>query len=159
MATYTNTTTFSRDVYPVGAGETFPRLLERGAVIAYNYINSRLASLYTVPFAAPYPGIIVDISDLMTRCVAMKLQSGRVPAIQMDKPKAKREGPQDDCALAVMMLDELVIGTGIIPGLTPIAASSGYHTRATFTPIFDVDSSISHYPDSDLIDKINRERE
>ena len=155
MATYTDTAAFARDFAPVGAGENFPQLVERAAVIAYNYINARLAAVYAVPFVS-VPGHITDISDLLTRCLSMKLQAGRVPML----PKApKRDAAQDDCSLAVMMLDDLVVGRSTLPGVTPISASMGVHTRDGFPPIFDVDSSLNHQPDRRLLETIESERD
>lgn len=158
MATYTNTGTFQRDVMPSGTDDTFPRILERAASMAYEYINSRLSTAYTVPFAAPYPGGIVAISDLLTKCIATSLQARRTPILP--KPgKQKRDQVDGDCALAILWLDDIVAGRATIPGIAVAANAAGYHTRDGYTPIFDVDSSLNHQPDPDLIDRIHDERD
>src|SRR5688572_15020727 len=102
MATYTDTTTFARDFDIAGAGEKFPRLVQRAAALSYNYINARLAGVYETPFEAPYPANIVDISDMLTRWFAKNLQSGRNPIVENPKDRA----PKNECQMAVMMLDD-----------------------------------------------------
>jgi len=75
--TYTDVTIFQRDFMPSSADGVFPRLIERAARIATSYIDMRLATRYTVPFTAPYPEIIVTISDLLTKCAVAALQARR----------------------------------------------------------------------------------
>ena len=157
MATYTDTELFQRDFFPTGTDEMFPRLLERAAEIAYHYVNSRLGGTYAVPFAAPTPGEIVAISDMLTKCVVIALQSRRTPVL----PKAgaqKRNQVDGDCALAILWLDDLERGRSVLTGVAPRASAQGYHTRAGHTPIFDVDDSVNHVPDPDLLDQIDLER-
>jgi hypothetical protein len=155
---YTNIETFQRDFLPTSSDEVFGRLVERAAVIAYNYINSKLGSVYPVPFVAPFPGTIVDISDLFTKCVVSKLQGKRGPILP--KPgKVQRDAIHDDCSIAFYMLDELVSLKTTIPGVLPLAGAAGYHTRAGYTPTFDVDAAENHQPDPDLLDRIRSERD
>jgi hypothetical protein len=155
MSTYTDVSTFERDVAPAGAGDQYARLLARGARMAYNYINARLNGIYTVPFSTTYPPLIVDISDLLTRCIARKLQAGNAPIIPK---KVKRDGAQDECSTAVLMLDDLVSMAATLPGVPVLSGAAGYHTRAGFNPVFDMDDSINQQPDPDLIDQVEGER-
>jgi hypothetical protein len=155
MALYTNIETFQRDFAPAGAGETYPRLIQRSAQFAYDYINSRLSASYPVPFS-PVPGAITDISDMLPKCVLMKLQAGRVPMLPK---KVKRDGPMDECSLAISWLDDIAIGRADLPGTASLPGTDGLHTRDGYTPVFDMDGQISQQPDPDLIDKIERERE
>lgn len=155
MATYTNTETFERDFAIPSSGQLFNRLITRSAVIAYNYINARLAGVYAVPFVTS-PPLIIDISDILTRCVVMKLQMGKAPVAP--KPPKDR-APKDDCEFAILMLDDLVKGTVTLPGVPMLSGALAVHTRDGYTPIFDVDSSLNHQPDFDLIDHIESERD
>jgi hypothetical protein len=152
--TYTDVTIFQRDFMPSSADGVFPRLIERAARIATSYIDMRLATRYTVPFTAPYPEIIVTISDLLTKCAVAALQARR--AVVFPKAGKGTRGGTDECALGREMLDELAEGDAIIPGLT--LSATGFHTRDGYVPIFDVDSSVNHRPDSELLRKISRER-
>jgi len=156
MAKYSDIDLFRRDFWPTAANETYPRIVDRAAEIAYDYINSRLSRRYTVPFSGPpYPSTIVSISDLLTKCVAASMQAKRSP--QLSKGDGKRSGGTDDCSMALDWLNDLASGEQIIPGVATLV-SDGYHTRAGYTPIFDVDSAVNHQPDPDLIDKIIDER-
>jgi hypothetical protein len=155
--TYTNTETFQRDFAPAGVDANFPRLVTRAAVMAYNYINSRLGTRYSVPFAAPYPSAVVDISDLLTKCFVTALQARRTPI--MPKPGTMGRDMQDDCGVAIAMLDDIVSGDSIIPGMSESGSGQPFHSHGTYIPIFDLDDATAHRPDSDLLDRIDDSRD
>ena len=136
--------------------DLFPRLVERAARIAKSYIDSRLRERYAVPFTAPYPEEIVSISDILTKCMVISLQAKHAPI--MPKALKKRDDAHDGCSLAVLWLDDLASGKASLE-LPQTTGAAGLHTRQGYTPIFDVDSSTNHAPDTDLIDRINRERD
>lgn len=154
--TYTNTGTFAATFYANTAPQPSSGIITWAAEMAYEYINSRLDGVYTVPFPATYPVIIVKISDLLTRCGVGKLSRGVTPTI----PKAsKREAIMDECALAVTMLDDLCSLRSTIPGVTPILGANSNPIRTDLQPIFDVDTSDNHSPPSRLIEQIESERD
>ena len=156
MATYTNTEVFQRDFFPTGTDEVFPRLLERAAEIAYHYINSALGGTYAVPFTDPAPGSIVSISDMLTKCFVLQLQSRRSPILPKMNNKERMDG---DCARAVEWLQALRRQEMTMPEVAPLPGTGAVAMPGDFHPIFDVDDSLNHLPDPDLLDKIERERD
>lgn len=154
MATYTDPNTFKRDVFPVGPDEIPQRIIDRAAEYAYNRINSRLMNVYAVPFTT-VPPEIVTISDMLTKCFALALQAKRAPILP--KPGKANRASESECEQAAVWMDELVAGRS---GLTGVSATDlAVHTRASHTPIFDLDDSVNHHPDPDLLDQIDQERD
>lgn len=155
MPTYTDPTLFRRDVMPAGTDDQFPRLVDRAAVIAYNYINSYLAKTYSVPFAAPYPAEVVDISDMLVKCITRSLQNKRTP--MLPKPgKVSRDADYNDCVLAREWLDDLANQKST---LVAVSSRTVADVTRAYPPIFDVDSSTQHQPSEQLLDNIDTERE
>jgi hypothetical protein len=118
MATYTDVTTFSRDVMP--ASESIDaNLLQQAAMIATAYIDSRLAMRYTVPLTAPYPEEIIAISNMLTRLLVSDLQQKRAPLMPKAGAKDKRGSMDGGYGFPMMWLDQIVQGKALVAGLTP----------------------------------------
>jgi hypothetical protein len=158
MATYTDVDLFTRDYMPVGADDVLRRLIQRGAEMAYAYINSRLSVRYTVPFSATYPAEVVAISDMLTKCFTLSLQTKRGPVLPKGG-RGNRDGVDDGCKLAVCWLDDIVAGRAELTDTPTATGVAAYFTRSGYKPIFDVDDSTQHRPDPALIEKIDAERE
>lgn len=156
---YTDVDKFARDIWPAAPGQQLPRVVIAAARMSFDFINSTLGNKYPVPFAAPYPSIIVTISDLLTKCIATALQARKSP--QMPKMGSiKREKAFDnECTMAAFWLQELMLGTMTITDVPPSTVNEALYTRAGFTPFADVDNELNHRVDPDLIDRIERERE
>lgn len=152
---YTNTTNFQRDIMPAGTDEVLPRIIDRAAAMAYDVINAKLGSKYTVPFS-PVPDIIVTCSDWLTKCFAVALQQKRAPLL----PKGGKAKPLvTDCDMGYQILDALADGTMAIPGVSQSSSSAGLHTNNGYSPVFGLDDSMNHEPSSALIDATESERD
>jgi hypothetical protein len=155
MASYTNTSTFAGIFFANIGQPPKPEQIQEAAVMAYNEINARLNGIYDVPFTA-VPGYVLDISNLFTKCLAMKIAAGSTPAIPRN---VKNDQSGDSCTEAAKKLDALVNLTVTLPGVAILTGASGVHTRAGFPPVFDMDDSLNHQPSRRLIDKIETERD
>ena len=157
MATYTDITTFQRDVM-LGSTDTIPpSILAQAAMIATAYINSHLTGIYAVPFTAPYADEIVSISNLLVRAIAIDLVAKRAPMIP--KPAKGRPIGSGGYDFPCSWLDDISSGRASITGVSTISGAESLHTRDGFQPIFDVDSSLDHVPPRRLLEQIESERD
>jgi hypothetical protein len=154
MAVYTSTGTFNELFFPTVTPKPSPEQLQRAAVIAYNYINARLDGIYPVPFASA-PGLIVDISDLLTKCYARAISLGNTPTTPKKVPRDKPGA--DGCGIAVVMLDDLVANRAQLPGISRLNGADGA-TERTGGTTFDIDDPIDHVPPRSVLDEIASER-
>lgn len=153
MAVYSDINKIRVDFFKVTDDEVFQRILTRASVMAYNFINSYLDGIYTVPItSATTPGAVREISDMLTRHVAQSLQLKQT--IVLDKKLAK-----GDMATILMWLDDIVRGKASIIELTRLSSRGPSHNMADYEPIFHVDPSEYHTPDTDLIESIDDDRD
>lgn len=153
MATYTDTDKLRTDTFIVSDDEITERVLTRAGVMSYNVVNAKLDGIYAVPFAATFPPIIVDISDMLTRAFARMFQAVHTGGKLKKGDKQSNEGQ-----LALSMLDDIASGAMSIPGLSRASARKAAHNLDGYTRIFDIDNPLNHMPDSDLLDAIADER-
>ena len=119
MATYTDVTTFQRDIMPGNTDDVFPRIVAQAAMIATAYMDSRLAMRYTVPLTAPYPNEIIAIANLLTRSIVADLQQKRAPFTPKPGAKDQRGSMGGGYDFPIAWLDQIVQGKAMVTGLTP----------------------------------------
>lgn len=119
MATYTDPTTFQRDIMPGNTDDVFPRIVAQAAMIATAYIDSRLAMRYTVPLTAPYPNEIISISNLLTRSIVADLQMKRAPMMPKVGTRERRGSSEGGYDFPCEWLDQIAQGKAMVTGLTP----------------------------------------
>ena len=152
MATYTDVTEL-RSVWRVPEEQVKPDQMQRAAKMAYNEVNAKLSGVYPVPFSSPYPPKIVDISDMMTKTIALMLSVKR-GGIKIDE----MDFNAGEIHLAMKWLEELRKAESDLPGYSR-TYDEAYHTMEGYTPIFNVDGSLNHLPDTDLLEDIADERD
>lgn len=156
MAVYSVIETLKTDTYVVGTNEIYQRIITRAATMAYNYINSYLDGIYSVPFdtGTSTPATIKDISDLLSRGIARALQLKQ--PIMLKDPKAA----DADVRTAIEWLADIVKGTASVVGVSRLTTNRGpSHNMDNYIPIFNVDSSLEHNPDRRLLEDIADDRE
>lgn len=151
MATYTDVDAFRRDVWQVTSEDVSPAILSRAATMAYNKINAVLSGVYSVPFSATYPPIIVDISDMLTKGIALALSLERGSI-------ALSEDQRTEYQMAVDELREIVSGGMGIVGQTRLSTRGAYHNMEDYRPIFDLDSSLNHRVDVNYLEDVATDR-
>jgi hypothetical protein len=163
MATYTAVSTFKRDWWPRGT-DTNQGHIQAAATTAKNIIDAKLGKCYAVPFTTAttsgnYPGIVVSISDLLTKIlVEYLMEKGRLPTVQIIEEKALIN--------PLAMLQEIVDGDAeVIDGddtklgrLTTTGAWVPSHQK-DYRPIFEIDDDLDQYASEDLIDALEDWRE
>ncbi len=148
MATYTDQSTFRRDLWP-SSTEIEERFVKEAATIATNYIDAKLNTSYTVPFTLPYPAMIISVSNLMTKLIAMSL------VMQGTLPRLKDLSGGD--LSPVSMLQDIISGKMSLPGLSRL--SGPWVSTEGQMHVFDIDDELSHYADSDRLDDLSNDRQ
>ncbi len=148
MATYTDVAVFHQRIWAEDSVER--RFVQEAAEIAYEYINSALSAVYSVPFTTT-PSVIETISDILTKVVCEKLilRGSRVTVQDV-----KEAAPIDPFE----WLQDLVEGKKSIPGESRTSGSSSWVSTADQMHIFDIDHEIYHEPDSDRLDDLVNDR-
>lgn len=147
MAYYTTEATLRLTKWD--ASEVTATQLTNYAKMAYDVINAKLAKRYSVPFAAPVPGVIVEISDMLVVYYGKLYSAGHVVASEaLDRFRDE----------AFRLLDALAEGEIGIPGVATrsvgaYCSDEGYHKVMTILPTEE------QGPDTDLLDKLRDERE
>ena len=141
MATYTDISVFHQRMWAEDAVER--RFVQEAAEIAYEYINSALSGVYSVPFSST-PSVIEKISNILTKIIAEKLvlRGGRVTVLDI-----KDAAPIDP----FKWLQDLVEGNKSIPGVSRSSGASSWVSTADQMHIFDIDHEIYHDPDKDRL--------
>jgi hypothetical protein len=147
MATYTDIDEL-RAIWKVPEEHVRTDALQWAAEASYNEINSKLSGVYSVPFGSPYPPKIINISDLMTKTLAlmMSVKRGHTVIDEMDFNAG-------EIHLAMKWLKELRDGDAELPGYSR-TYDGAWQTREDYVPIFDLDSGLYHVPDPDLLEDI-----
>ena len=150
MATYTTVETFQRDRWPTGSNVD-RKFVQSAADDAYTAINSALDEVYSVPFSSPYPGIIVFVSDMLTRVLAeFIIGTGRLPTIDKTEDKTSLN--------PLNILNDLRTGDRSIPGLARKTTTDPWVSTEDVMHIFDVDHEIFHDADPDRLDDLADDR-
>lgn len=148
MATYTDTKTFV-DTYPEGSADRM--FIREAAEVAYEYINSALASCYSVPFS-PTPSVIEKISNLLTRAIAISIMTKGAAVTIKD---VKDRSPVDP----VQWLEDIRGGGRSIPGVARLTTTGAWLSTEDQMHIFDLDHEIYHEVDQDRLDDLVDERQ
>ena len=127
-------------------------VMVRGALAAYTLINALLGKRYTVPFALSAtentPGIIREISDVLTACWSFKHTAGL---------NTVSRGPTaDECKQARELLDKLASGDAVIDGYDASALPES-NTRGEH-PVFFKGDTMDMGQDPDQSERLADER-
>lgn len=148
MSAYTDVTDFLSTWPEDDVGQEH---VQEAAEIAYEYINSALAAVYGVPFEATYPSVIVKISNLLTRSIAISIVSkGRVAISDIKKNSAVDP---------IEWLQAIREGRYNIPGVGRTSGTGAYLTTEGQMHVFDMDHEIYHQVDEDRLDDLADDRE
>ena len=138
------------NIWKVTVNEVGNDFVEEAIGMAAADIDSALGGVYSVPFEATYPPVIVAINNALVRYYGQFI-TGHVFTNLHDPDQKAFDWAQEK-------LKALKAGTAIIPGLSRSGArvrcnTSGYH------PTFDRDAPEQWGPDPDMLDEIADERD
>jgi len=137
------------------------RLLDRCLARADAMIDARLYSLYSVPFASPYPDLIVQIAEDLTLYYLYTFTAFSGVAGNTDE--ARRELWES----AMDTLDLIVNGDILLPDVTASGSGSSGARRLSlltsttedYQSVFDMDDEKEWEVDSDLLNDIDDRRD
>ena len=136
------------------------RLVDRCAAKADAIINARLGQLYGVPFATPYPALVVNVAENLT------LYYIYTSAFFKGKPQSVNEIRRELWDDSMDMLDKILSGDFVLTDVTlPASAVAGTRTArmtsttSSYTPVFDLDNPIEWEVDEARLDDTETARQ
>lgn len=129
-------------------------LITRGGRSATRYINGKLERVYpdSIPFTAgSVPVLIVEVANELAECWIRRKQYPGISPMSKEDTSA--------CDSANQMLDDIADEKIELPELSASdTVGDVKHTRAGFTPVFDMDSVLDQEVDPELLEEIDSER-
>ena len=136
------------------------RLVARCAAKADAIINARLGQMYGVPFATPYPALVVNAAENLT--LYYIYTSAFFRSRNASVGEIRRELWED----AMDMLDQILDGSFVLTDVTLPASAATPQRVGTITSTtedyhttFNMDDPVNWKVDDDLVDDIADERD